>query len=158
MAVLFKRAKAQDAKRLVEVQIAAFHHDSVLYPDIGIGGPPGYDSIDVMRGKIAQHECYKIIDDGQIIGGAVVFNNGNGHYHLDILFIAPDFQNRGIGTRAMQFIERQFPAARWTLDTPAWAVRNIHFYERLGYARVDEFEDDGTPLIAYEKRITDGGL
>lgn len=153
MTVIIKRAELQDAKALVTVQIAAFHHDSVLYPDIEIGGPPGYDSVLVMEEKINRHECYKIIKEKHIIGGIVVFDKGNGHFHLDLLFIAPDFHNRGIGKKAMQFIESKYQATKWTLDTPKWAVRNIHFYEKFGYVKVREFEDDGTPLISYEKPI-----
>lgn len=151
--VSIKRAKIQDAKALIKAQIEAFHHDSVLYPEIEVGGPPGYDSIDVMREKITDNETYKIMSDKQLIGGIVIFNKGNGHYHLDLIFIVPEFHNRGIGTKAMRFIEDTFSATKWTLDTPAWAVRNIHFYEKLGYVKVDEFEDDGTPLIVYEKHI-----
>ena len=153
MLVLFKDAELEDAKTLVAVQIAAFHHDSVLYPEIEIGGPPGYDSVSVMEEKITENECYKIIANRQIIGGIVLFNKGEGHYHLDLIFIAPVFHNRGIGTQAMHFLEGKYPARKWTLDTPAWAVRNIHFYEKFDYIKVGEFEDDSTPLIAYEKHI-----
>lgn len=153
MSVLVKRAKLQDAKSLVTVQIKAFHHDSLLYPEIEVGGPPGYDSVPVMEEKITTHDCYKIMDNTQIIGGIVIFNEGNGHFHLDLIFIAPEFHNRGIGTQALQFIEAKYPATKWTLDTPAWAVRNRHFYEKFGYIKVDEFENDDTPLIAYEKHI-----
>jgi GNAT superfamily N-acetyltransferase len=153
MSVLFKRAETNDADELVRVMVKAFHHDSILYPEIAIGGPPDYDSPSVMRQKIVENECYKIIDGEYIIGGIALLIKGNGHYHLDLIFIAPNYHNRGIGTKAIQFIEYTYPATRWTLDTPAWAVRNIHFYEKLGYVKVGEFEDDGTALIAYEKRI-----
>lgn len=52
----------------------------------------------------------------------------------------------------MQFIESKYYATKWTLDTPAWAVRNIHFYEKLGYVKIHTYtEEDGTPLISYEK-------
>jgi GNAT superfamily N-acetyltransferase len=107
-----------------------------------------------MQQKIIEDECYKIVEGERIIGGIVVFLKGNGHYHLDLLFIAPPYHDRGIGTQAMRFIEDTYPATRWTLDTPIWAIRNIHFYEKLGYVKVREFADDDTTLIAYEKRIS----
>jgi GNAT superfamily N-acetyltransferase len=157
MSVVFKRAEPHDTEALVRVAIAAFHHDSILYPEIEIGGPPGYESAAVMRQKIAEDECHKIVEGERIIGGIVVFVKGNGHYHLDLLFISPDYHNHGIGTQAMRFIEDTYPATRWTLDTPTWASRNIHFYEKLGYVKVGEFEDDDTTLIAYEKRIVASG-
>jgi GNAT superfamily N-acetyltransferase len=154
MSVLFKRAEIHDAESLVHVAVAAFHHDSILYPDIEVGGPPGYDSPTVMRRKIVEDECYKIVEGERIIGGIVVLVRGNGHYHLDLIFIAPEYHNRGIGTQAMRFIGNTYPATRWTLDTPTWAIRNIYFYEKLGHVKVGEFEDENTTLIEYEKRIS----
>ena len=154
MNIAIERASAADAEALVSVQIAAFHHDAELYPGVELGGPPGYDSPDLMRRKIQEDECYKILDAGRCVGGLVVFVMEQGHYHLDLIFLDPAYHDRGIGTQAMHFIEAAYPARRWTLDTPTWAVRNQHFYEKLGYVRVREFvEEDGTPLIAYEKRV-----
>ena len=154
MNITIERATPADAESLVKVQIAAFHYDSQLYPGVEIGGPPGYDSVTQMRQRIQQETCYKIVDERQCIGGMVVFELGQEHHHLDVIFLDPAYQNRGIGTQAMQFIEQTHPASRWTLDTPQWAVRNQHFYEKLGYVKKNEHEDeDGTPLIAYEKRI-----
>lgn len=153
MNISIERAVPEDAERLVHVQIAAFHYDSELYPGVETGGPPGYDSVPHMLEKIERDECYIILDAGRCIGGLVLFDKGNGHYHLDVIFIDPAYQNRGIGSQAIQFIEQVYPANCWTLDTPQWAVRNQHFYEKFGYVKVREFVADGTPLIAYEKRL-----
>jgi GNAT superfamily N-acetyltransferase len=147
----FIRAQAEDAPALVAIQIAAFHHDSVIYPGIEPDGPPGYTSVEVMLEKIARDVCYKIISDGQLVGGLVIFLREDGSHHLDVIFIHPDYHNQGIGTQAMRFIEVAHPAAKWTLDTPQWAVRNRHFYEKLGYVIVEEFDYEGFPLVAYEK-------
>jgi GNAT superfamily N-acetyltransferase len=157
MPITIARATEADAEALVQVQIAAFHHDSILYPEVAIGGPPGYDSVPHTLQKIREDECYVITADERCIGGMVVFVLGDGHYHLDLIFLDPVYHDRGIGTQAMRFLEQTYPAQRWTLDTPQWAIRNRHFYEKLGYVKVREFvEADGTPLIAYEKRIGDG--
>ena len=52
---------------------------------------------------------------------------------------------------AMQFIEQAYPAQKWTLHTPAYAIRNQHFYEKLGYIKMAEEYDDDFLLFAYEK-------
>lgn len=153
MSISIERAVETDVEDLVRIQIAAFHYDSVLYPQVELGGPPGYDSIEETLKKMQQHDFYKFVYQGKCVGGMVVWTMADRHYHLDLIFIAPDFQNRGIGTQAMQFLERTYPATRWTLDTPTWAVRNRHFYEKLGYVNVREYEDDGFPLIGYEKWV-----
>jgi GNAT superfamily N-acetyltransferase len=151
MNISIERATVADAESLVSVQIAAFHHDAVMYPGVKIGGPPGYESVEQMREKIQQDETYKIVHDGRCIGGIVVFDKEQGHYHLDVIFLDPAYHNRGIGSQAMHFLEQTYPARLWTLDTPKYAVRNQHFYEKFGYVKVREHEYDGTPLFAYEK-------
>lgn len=158
MPVQFERATHADAAALTAVQIAAFEHDAVIYPGIPPGGPPGYDSVADMERKIEQADTYRITLDGRCVGGLVVFDMGLARYHLGVIFIDPAYHNQGIGTQAMQFIEQAFPAERWTLDTPQWATRNHHFYEKLGYVRTGEIhiEGDDTPLYAYEKRLPSG--
>lgn len=153
MEINFERATPEDAEALVKVEVAAFHSDTPIY-GVPLGGPPGYESVDMMLEKIAEAEAFKIVADGQIVGGIVLYIHDE-DYHLDLLFIDPAYHNLGIGTRAMQFLEATYPAAtRWTLDTPQYAVRNQHFYEKFGYRKVSEqtFED-GFVLLAYEKKV-----
>lgn len=153
MNVTLERASAADAAALVRLQIAAFHDDARLYPGVEPGGPPGYDSVAVMLRKIAEDECYKIVADGQIVGGAIVCARGGGHYHLDVLVVDPAYHGLGIGTQAMGFLHRTYRAALWTLDTPVYALRNQHFYEKLGYVKVGQHDPpDDVPLYAYERR------
>ena len=152
MIVTLQRSATADAETLLALQIAAFHDDARLYPGVELGGPPGYDSLDVLLDRIEGNDYYTILADGQIVGGIMAFPKGEGHRHLDVIYIAPDFHGRGIGSQAMRFIEQAYPAALWTLDTPVYAIRNHHFYEKLGYVRMARFEDDGFALYAYEKR------
>jgi GNAT superfamily N-acetyltransferase len=153
MNITIERAANSDAEFLVKIQIAAFHHNGTLYPEIE-GGPEGYDSVFEMLQKIQHHIAYKIVADGeQIIGGMVVVDEGQAHYHLDVIFVNPNYHNAGIGTQAMQFLERNLPGELWTLDAAKWALRNHHFYEKLGYVKVREYEVYGFPLIGYEKHI-----
>lgn len=152
MDIRIEAATEADAEALVRAQIAAFHHDDVIHPGVGVGGPPGYDSPEDMRHKMHAGRCYKIVVDGQIAGGFVLFVDPPRETHVGVIFIDPAYQNQGIGAQAMRFIEQQHPADRYTLDTPQWATRNQHFYEKLGYRRVREFiDEDNMAMIAYEK-------
>ena len=148
----FEPANNADADALVQIQIAAFQHDSVLYPAVEPGGPPGYDAVEQMRKNIAQHACYKLVYAGHPMGVMVIVDHDEGHTHLDVIAIEPRYHNRGLGTLAMQFLEQAHPARRYTLDTPSWAVRNQHFYEKLGYVKVGETTYPDITLFAYEKR------
>jgi ribosomal protein S18 acetylase RimI-like enzyme len=153
MTITFERATADDAQALMNVQIAAFHNDAVIYPGVAVDGPPGYDSIGSVLRKIEEDEYYKIVFEGQIIGGIVVYVQDDGHFHLDLIYIDPAYHGRGIGTQAIQFIEGIYAAQKWSLHTPLYATRNHHFYEKFGYVKVGEEHHDDIILIAYEKRI-----
>lgn len=152
MPLSFEQATATDAEELVQIQVAAFHHDSVLYPEIVPGGPPGYDSVEHMRTQIAQHPCYRLVYGEQTIGFMIIFAQGEDHIHLDVIAIEPRYHNCGFGTLAMKFLEQTHPATRYTLDTPTWAIRNQHFYEKLGYIKIDEVAYPEISLFAYEKQ------
>ncbi len=155
MDITIDLAAPVDAPALTAAAVAAFHDDARLYPGVPLSGPPGYDSVDHALELMDEADYYKIAQDGQIIGGIVVFDMGDGYFHLGVLFVHPDYHNYGIGTQAMQFIERTYLARKWTLDTPAYAVRNQHFYEKFGYVKVGEFvpPDDPILLYAYEKHL-----
>ena len=149
--IVFKKAQLEDAQTLVEVKKEAFKSDVVLYGH----GPSGYDSIEVQRRLISHHICYKVLDEDKIIGGFVLFDKGNEHYRLGRLFIDPLYQNKGIGTLTIQFIEKEFNnVKKWSLDTPYLSYRNHHFYEKMGYNKVGETQLEKNSefrLFEYEK-------
>jgi GNAT superfamily N-acetyltransferase len=126
----------------------AFDHD-VNYGAPGKGGPHGYKNEILQATWMHNHHYFKIVTEYRIIGGFIVVQKGGWHYELMRMFIIPEFQNQGIGTRAIVFMEQTFSdARRWTLNTPQWNQRTQHFYEKLGYVRLEE---DGTNGWRYEK-------
>jgi predicted acetyltransferase len=137
----FTRAFSRDAAKLAVASKSAFEND-IRYGapshDGKGGGPPGYDSPEWQRRMMRAGRYYKIILDGQIVGGFIVFSRAIREYELGRIFISADFQNRGIGTQAMQFMFGEFPLAKtWTVGTPAWNQRTCHFYEKVGFAQVE---------------------
>jgi len=148
--IRFEKAKTEDSKALALVSWRAFDND-IHYGAPSVGGPPGYKS-DRWQSKMMQlGEYYKILAGGRIIGGFILFDQENGHYELGRIFVAPDFQNQGIGTQAFEFIWAEFPEVeRWTLGTPAWNHRTRHFYEKVGFVEIGKDELDG---ILFEKTL-----
>ncbi|TWT00115.1 N-acetyltransferase [Planomicrobium sp. CPCC 101079] len=62
-------------------------------------------------------------------------------YRLNRIFLSNKYQNQGLGSKIMQLIEKEFPAAvEWNLDTPHLNNRNHHFYEKLGYQKVGQLQ------------------
>lgn len=155
MTITFEHPTAADAPTLLDVQIRSFDSDNERYPDDADGGPPGYDSLERMLEEVEHPHTYKILSDGRIVGGIMLWDRGEGHYHLDKLFIDPDYHDQGIGSQAMRFLDSTYAdATKWTLDTPLYADRNQHFYEKFGYVKVGQHEEsDGFMLIEYERRV-----
>jgi ribosomal protein S18 acetylase RimI-like enzyme len=145
----FEKAAPEDAPILAEVSKRAFHSD-VNCGGSGEDGPPGYDSAE-WQAQMMNYEpiiYYKVLRGDTIIGGLIVWVQGEGKYNLCRIFIDSEFHNQGIGTQAMDFVLKAFPDAKvWTLDTPVWNCRTRHFYEKLGF-RINKIEGDS---VLYEK-------
>ena len=156
------KASLDDAKELTKISKLSFDDDSLQHGLGETGGPPGYDSIAAQRRWIKLTFYYKFIVNNEIVGGMFTESgkrfyqkSSKNHFYFIRIFIHPDYQNLGIGTKAMLFIENEFPyATKWTLDTPSWAERNHYFYEKLGYKKVGEKkEQENFILYFYEKDI-----
>jgi len=155
-AIQIEPATAGDAETLTEVSRRAFEHD-VDYGSPDVCGPPGYDSPAWQRRMMKNGRYYKILENNRIVGGLILFRLKGEKAEFGRVFLEPDCQNRGIGSRALDFAESAFPDVKhWALDTPSWNLRNQHVYEKAGYAKVGEIEaGDGFVLFKYEKRIED---
>ena len=149
------RARPGDAARLADVSERAFHSD-VDCGAPGIGGPPGYKSAEWQRRMMRLAKYYKILVDGQIVGGFIVFPKEPRCYELGRIFVDPDYQNQGIGAQAFEFLWKEYPLAkRWTLGTPSWNCRTRHFYKKVGFV---EIGTDGHDGILFERRIRSPNL
>ena len=151
-----ERATSADAEGLTEIQIRTFEGDNKLKPPgCSMEGPPGYNSVDWNAEWIEKTPYYKILFDDLIVGGLILFELGERHFELGRIWVDPDLQNQGIGQQAVRLMFGAFPEVRkWTLGTPSWAIRNQHFYEKMGFVRVRETELDpglGWSGIEYEK-------
>lgn len=81
-------------------------------------------------------------------GGICVIPSKTNKIEIKFFFISDDFQNRKIGTKVMELIENKYNSATtWTLVTPYKAFRNHHFYEKLGYLKVNEIQPDPQNLF-----------
>lgn len=143
-----------DIPELTKVMRRAFDDDAQKHLDEERGGPPGYDNGDFFRKWLFGYDesiGYKIMADGKAIGAFIVWIFDHGKNSLGNIFVDPDFQDKGIGTQAWQFIEATYPQAKsWRLDTPSWATKNHHFYEKkCGFSKIDTKDE----LFIYYKDV-----
>ena len=152
MNITIERAQAKDALKLIEVQNRSFYDDYVLY-----GLCPSYDeSEEAMRKHISTALVYKILSDGELIGDMIVVKMENSCYYLRVIAVVPEYWGFRVGTKAMEYIEKDNPnAVEWSLITPNLSYRNHHFYEKLGYVKVGERPEPGhDTLVLWQYRKT----
>ena len=131
-----------DVPQLTEVMTRAFDDDSQKHRGLERGGPDGYDNGDFFRTWLFPYEQsvgYRILWEGELIGGIIVWILPEAHNILGTIFVDPSYQDRGVGSQTWQFIEATYPETKsWRLATPPWATKTHHFYAaKCGFEKVD---------------------
>jgi len=162
MNLQFEEIQEADIPSLTHVMQRAFDYDAQVHLGVARGGPDGYDNGDFFLTWLFPYDeshGYKMLLEGQNVGGFIVWIYENGKNQLGTIFVDPDHQDQGIGTQAWKFIEETYPdTLSWELGTPEWALKNHYFYEhKCGFEKVREDSvpgRDGVSFI-YQKRMDD---
>lgn len=129
-------AQPGDAPEILALQRLAYQSEARLYDDWDL--PPLTQTLDSLREEIGGARVLKAVAGGRI-AGSVRARLIDGTCHVGRLIVDPQLQGRGIGTRLMEAIEAEFPAAlRFELFTGSRSSGNLRLYERLGYRRLRE--------------------
>ena len=144
----FVKAGTADALVINGISKRSFHSDV----EVGAhckGGPPGYMSIQFHTKMARTNHLYKLLADGLIIGGAILFADGD-KLNIGRIFIDPEHHRKGYGIYMMREIEGMFPDVKEIcLDTPVWNIRTNSFYQKQGYT---EYKRNGE-LVYYRKLL-----
>ena len=86
--------------------------------------------------------AYRIIVDNKKVGG-IIINLKDDFGELEIFFVIPSSESKGVGQAAWKEMERLHPEVKvWETVTPYFEKRNIHFYvNKLGF-RIVEFYNE----------------
>jgi ribosomal protein S18 acetylase RimI-like enzyme len=129
--MIIKHAGVEDAVEILELQKLAYRSEARIYDDYTI--PPLLQTPEEIAKDFESHVFLEALQDGRIVGSVRACINGD-TCMIGKLIVHPDFQNRGIGTRLMNEIERSFDAAgRFELFTGHKSERNLRLYRKLGY-------------------------
>ena len=147
MSLQLLKADTSDALTLNGISKRAFDND-VFVGGASAEGPPEYMSVSFHTQMARQEHLYKLTEEGLIVGGAILFLQGN-VLNIGRIFVAPEHFRKGYGSFMMQEIESMFIGVKEiTLDTPDWNIRTNTFYAKLGYTEIKR--DRG--LVYYSKR------
>ncbi len=113
---------------------------------------PGFDSLSMQIYQTQSGLYDKIMLGDRLVGVMLVSTTGREHGRIDRLYLAPSAQNLDIGSQALNLVERKYPQiTEWSLDTIKRSPRNLRFYEKNGYTRTGEDEEE----VYYAKKIGD---
>ncbi len=133
----YRKAAAEDAELLTEIYNASFYKDYIRY-----GECPAYGkTIEMMKLSIIEHPKFLIIYNSEPIGCISCKELKKGEYEIGCLCVIPEYQGKGIGTSAVEFIKSYYSDWKsFSLITPADKSENIRFYtEKCGfYLQSDE--------------------
>ncbi|MED0993789.1 GNAT family N-acetyltransferase [Bacillus nitratireducens] len=154
--IRIERASITDAEKLTEIKKRTFDEEAKKWLpnqeniiDYNIQ-PPGYSSIEMTKYMIKELNYFKVIYNKTIVGGIIVTISGKSFGRIDRIFVGPDSQGKGIGSKVIDLIEKEFPNVRaWDLETSSRQLNNHYFYEKMGYQATFKTEDE----YCYIKRI-----
>lgn len=150
MNMTFRKAEENEVGVLTEMSRNAFLSDAEF--GSGDGGPTGYDDYDFHLGHQKKGSLYSLLNGENIVGGAILEEDGDSLYVYRIFVSAKEFR-KGYGLRLMELIEEHFPRTKvFKLDTPEWNVRSNSFYQKCGYTAVGREHIPEFDLILYEKK------
>lgn len=126
---------------------AAFYDDYLRY-----GSCPGYGKTkEMMEESIIRCPKHIIFCDNESIGCISYTKLDLGEYEVACLCVIPEFQGKGIGTQAIQFLKTLLEDwKKLTLLTPKTKKENVRFYtEKCGFHIVSTEMDGNVELARF---------
>lgn len=100
----FRMATVEDAGLLVDLYNASFFSDYQRF-----GTCPGYGkTVEMMEESIRLYPKHIILCDNQPVGCITCHSNGSQEYEIGCLCVIPEYQGKGIGTQAVQFVKNHY--------------------------------------------------
>jgi phosphoribosylanthranilate isomerase len=149
--IRIEAASRKDLADILALQKLAYQSEAELNQDFNI--PPLTQTLAEIEAEFACKLFLVATVAGRLVG-SVRAELKDDTCHIGRLIVHPDTQNRGLGTRLMDAVERRFEGAkRYELFTSERSTRNIYLYQKLGYQIFDRKRlDDRVNLVYLEKR------
>ncbi|MBZ5199748.1 GNAT family N-acetyltransferase [Planomicrobium chinense] len=155
MAIKLEKAHLKDANSLFGMQYDAFLPLLEKYQDHDTS--PANESIDKIAERLIRPDStfFKIMEAGRLCGAIRIHWKAGNRFWVSPLFIHPDYQGRGIASKAMALAEKQFPeAVSWELATILEEEGNCRLYEKAGYVRTGAaYQLNEKATLGYFKKL-----
>jgi len=145
MKIEYRKADIADAELLIDIYNSAFYSDYIKY-----GECPAYGQTkEMMEKSIVNYPKFIILFNDMPVGCISCKQLEEGIYEVGCLCVVPEYQGKGIGTQAINFITSYYEDwDKITLITPIDKKENVKFYtEKCGFDIVST-EMDGNVKVA----------
>lgn len=145
MKIEYRLANPQDAELLVQIYNASYYNDYLKY-----GECPGYGkTAEMMEESIRKYPKFVILCGGEAVGCISCKELEKSVYEIGNLCIIPEFQGKGLGTQAIQFVKTFYKDwKKITLVTPIDKTQNVKFYTQKCGFKIVFTEKDGNVELA----------
>jgi GNAT superfamily N-acetyltransferase len=146
-----ERAKLEDAELILQGQQKSFLPLLERYQDHDVN--PCNEKLESIQKSIIEHYFYKILVDEKFSGAIYVHENPDDlHFKLHTIYILPEYQNRGIGQKAIEYVEKIHSCALEWVDTlrinPTKNTANDMWkvYQKIWYTFLACYRKSSPPL------------
>lgn len=155
--ITYDNIYSQDYDILSRIMKNAFNDDTRMHTNLQEDGPIGYHDGSLLKELVTKKDyiSQKISIDHNIIG-AYTISHKEANYTLEMLFLDPNVQGKGIGNEVWLHIENTYSNARkWYVETPNYSIRNRYFYEhKCGFYVIKEnVYENGEKSIIFMKEL-----
>ena len=119
-----------------------------------IGKKPG-PMLDDYSKIVRNHQAFVAVLESRLVGVCVLIRKKGGIL-LDNIAVHPEFQNRGLGRKLIEFCEskvRKQGFSKLDLYTNVLMTENISLYQRLGYAETKRLTEKGFNRVYMSKTL-----
>ena len=128
---MIKKARKEELEEILKLQYLAYQSEARLFGDMDI--PPLKQTLEEVYEEFEKGTVLKAVDEeGGIIGSVRAYQE-EGTVYIGKLMVHPNMQKRGIGTKLLLEMEKEYPNQRYELFTSTKSISNIRLYEKLGY-------------------------
>lgn len=141
-----------DAGELLTLQRAAYPSEARLHHDLDL--PPLTESLEAVQAELARLElqAWGVRDQGRLVAAVRVLVR-EPIAELGRLIVAPDRQGRGLGSRLLEHVEDNLPAAITSIElfTGERSEPNLRLYRRHGYRETHRTTTGSYDLVHLKK-------
>ena len=143
------RAAPEDLPYILALQREAFQSEAAIYAGCSI--QPLTQTLEDVALDYERCVMLKAVLNAEIIGSVRARSDG-GTCYISKLIVNPRYQNKGLGRKLTQEIEKMFPGKRFELFTGSKSDKNLALYEKMGYTRFSSgTAEPGMTMVYLEK-------